>query len=119
MVFSTVGEYHKCCVGYHQYIRGCSVLEGDIICAVDGYHSVPWIVFSTVGNIIITVGDTISLRRIFSTIGDTNQYYGGIPSVQGAPTVLWMVFSDVGEYQQYCGGNVGGKVMLMISSDNY
>ena len=27
-VFSTSGEYHDACGGYHEYIRGCSIHRG-------------------------------------------------------------------------------------------
>ena len=73
-----------------QYRGGCSVPWGDILSTVGGYleyHggcSVPWGMFSTVGDIMSTVG------VILSTVGDI-QYRGGI-------------MMHVGGYHDYRGG---------------
>ena len=64
--------------GYHEYIEGCSVHRRDTMSTSGGYHeyirgcSVHWGMFSTSGDVMIHVGDTMS------TSGDV-QYIAGIP----------------------------------------
>ncbi len=68
-MISAVKEHHQYCGGYHQYIGGCSVLQGyQQLCGeIDVYYcggipSVYW-------RVLITVEDTISLYGGFSTVG--------------------------------------------------
>ena len=76
-VLSTVG-------GYHQY-------HGAISC-------VPWGVFSTVGDIMINVGDILSTTGVFSTVGDIMSTVGVILSIVGD------IMMHVGGYHDARGG---------------
>ena len=38
-VFSRLGDTMSTLGGYHEYIRGCSVHQGDIMMHVEGYHA--------------------------------------------------------------------------------
>ena len=66
--------------GYHEYIGGCSAHQRDTMSTLGGYHeyiggcSVHQGMFSTSGDIMMNVGDTMSTSRDV-------QYIGGIPQV--------------------------------------
>ena len=76
------------CIMCVQYRGGCSVPWG-VLSTVG--------VFSTVGDIMSTVGDILSTVGVFSTVGDIMINVGDILSTVG-------VFSTVGGYHEYHGG---------------
>ena len=67
-IFNTLGDTMSTSRGYHEYIGGCSAHRGTSWCM----WGIPWVhrgVFSTSGDIMMHVGDTMS------TSGDV-QYIG-------------------------------------------
>ena len=60
---------HDKCGGYLEYREGCSVLWGDILSTVG--------VFSTMGDIMSTVGVILSTVGAFSTVGEIMMHVGG------------------------------------------
>ena len=65
MMFSTSEGYHEYIGGIrHEYIRGCSVHQGDIMMHVVGYHEY-------IG------GCSVHRRDIMSTLGGYHEYIRG------------------------------------------
>ena len=58
-------------------------------------------VFSTVGDIMINVGDILSTVGVFSTVGDIMSTVGGILSTVGGVQYRGDIMMHVGGYHEY------------------
>ena len=78
-------------------------------------------VLSTVGDIMINVGDILSTVGVFSTVGDIMSTVGGYLEYHGGCSVPWGIHDARGDIMstvegvQYC----GGKVFCYLSTPRY
>ena len=80
-----------------QYRGGCSVLWGDILSTVGGY-------FEYRGGNHHKCGDILSTVGVFSTVGDIMNTMGVILSTVGDAQYCGDIMMHVGGYHQYRGG---------------